>query len=587
MALWPPSLKAYVARCFQKCVTDVDKKQIEIFLKSKVAKAVGEEMLWTNNWDEEPMPVQHREQHRSYFPYSVPPPVIQGYKYNSQAGSSSAYKFNSQAGNSNFRRTVHNSERPMISNQVTRKPVAILPEKMTDYKKMNGRSATMKSLEASGILHRSQHLRQKEEILRRGEEHLRRGEQQLSVIKKQNRKRSTSREKSSLQRGRTSPTRERERWSKLSGTRSGSCKRIMLQERRSRSRGRRSRSRDRFQEREKGRELRKMMDRLQAEKDRRREPNEREGTWERKREAMGKEGCQTCTRSKHGEKPCPALWMDCFDCGKIGHLRKSAACHKNKKGGINSRQTLRSVESWDSTSELVKHVRDKGHVELVKQNTKATTFGGKGNVDGSIAPIHEVPHTATATTEDPEAAMESSRQRQKEHEDLRQKLRCIMSGAIPAILPELVNEVKTRDVLDDLDHQTQEFIKSKAKVTPFGGKGNILGSIATTLEPPPTIEDSEAATEAAQIKVDEPVTSVQVRLEDGSRIVVKLNHSHTVGDIRTFIIMARPEYNGVPFSLVTTIPLLEPSLLHKELTQDQQTLKEAQILGASILQRIK
>lgn len=447
-----------------------------------------------------------------------------------------------------------------------------------------------------------------------------------------------------------------------------------------------------------------MKERLPVEKkDRRRKRNERLETWKPKREATGnegdaKKGCQTCTRSKHGENPCPALGMDCFDCGQIGHLCKSAACKKYMKSWIDSRKSLQSVDSWDSTSELVDETRDEGHVELVELNTKVKPFGGKenSNVVGSIAPMVtlEVPLTATATTEDPEADMESTRQRQKEHEHLKQKIGCIGGAILPevktreahddlnhqaqkesvksvvkvtpfggkenvlgsvapiqevlgsiaprhealvsiaprhevphtattedplvamecsqqgqeerehlgciksgevnsgAMLPELVEKNKAREVQDDLDHQAQEeLVKSTAKVTPFGGKGNVLGSIATvaTLEPtlPPAIQDpEEAATEAAQIKADEPVTSVQVRLVDGSRMVVKLNHSHTVEDLRTFIITARPQYNGVPFSLVATIPWLEPSLLYKELTENQQTLREAEILGAAILQRL-
>ena len=94
----------------------------------------------------------------------------------------------------------------------------------------------------------------------------------------------------------------------------------------------------------------------------------------------------------------------------------------------------------------------------------------------------------------------------------------------------------------------------------------------------------------------------QVRLADGSRLVVKLNHSHTVADLRTYIINARfwsfsiiflmlsdqrqsdnvcrPQYSGTPFSLLTTFP-------NKELTEDGQTLSEAGLAGAAVLQRLK
>lgn len=35
---------------------------------------------------------------------------------------------------------------------------------------------------------------------------------------------------------------------------------------------------------------------------------------------------------------------------------------------------------------------------------------------------------------------------------------------------------------------------------------------------------------------DAPTTSLQIRLVDGTRIVATFNHSHTIGDIRRYII---------------------------------------------------
>ena len=53
---WPPSLKAYVTRCFSQCVTDVDKDMVEVILKGKITAAASSNTLWTKNWDEEPLP---------------------------------------------------------------------------------------------------------------------------------------------------------------------------------------------------------------------------------------------------------------------------------------------------------------------------------------------------------------------------------------------------------------------------------------------------------------------------------------------------------------------------------------------------
>merc|ERR1711879_437911 len=89
-----------------------------------------------------------------------------------------------------------------------------------------------------------------------------------------------------------------------------------------------------------------------------------------------------------------------------------------------------------------------------------------------------------------------------------------------------------------------------------------------------------AAQAAAKVDPSKPLASIQVRLADGSRLVVKLNHSHTVANLRTYIINARPQYSGIAFSLLTTFP-------NKELTEEGQTLSEAGLVGAAVLQRLK
>ena len=42
---WPESLKAYVAKCFAKCTTEIDKDQVEIILKGKITKAASDGIL--------------------------------------------------------------------------------------------------------------------------------------------------------------------------------------------------------------------------------------------------------------------------------------------------------------------------------------------------------------------------------------------------------------------------------------------------------------------------------------------------------------------------------------------------------------
>jgi len=53
---WPPSLKAYVSKCFDACVTIEHKDMVEIILKGKIAAAAATNSLWTKEWEKEELP---------------------------------------------------------------------------------------------------------------------------------------------------------------------------------------------------------------------------------------------------------------------------------------------------------------------------------------------------------------------------------------------------------------------------------------------------------------------------------------------------------------------------------------------------
>ncbi|KDQ58127.1 hypothetical protein JAAARDRAFT_34938 [Jaapia argillacea MUCL 33604] len=115
-----------------------------------------------------------------------------------------------------------------------------------------------------------------------------------------------------------------------------------------------------------------------------------------------------------------------------------------------------------------------------------------------------------------------------------------------------------------------------------GGVGMPGGFPAAGSSPAPTT--SVAAREAGSIQtrfeVDQtkPTTSVQIRLADGTRMVCRMNLTHTVRDIRNFINASRPDNLTRPYTIGTTFP-------NRVLEDDSQTVQAAGLVNSVIVQR--
>merc|ERR1712088_222915 len=161
----------------------------------------------------------------------------------------------------------------------------------------------------------------------------------------------------------------------------------------------------------------------------------------------------------------------------------------------------------------------------------------------------------------------------------------VMMGRIPR---ELVREARGGEVMVNMeDHKDQPYEAPKVKVKPFQGSGNVLGSIApavahsmptTQTGPTSAAMSPEEAQKKINVDTSKPMTTIQVRLpETGGRIIVKLNETNLVRDLRLYMRLVRPEV-GTSFTLHTTFP-------NKELTDELETLKDAGVLGAAVLMR--
>lgn len=165
---------------------------------------------------------------------------------------------------------------------------------------------------------------------------------------------------------------------------------------------------------------------------------------------------------------------------------------------------------------------------------------------------------------------------------------------------ELIKEARGGEVYINMaDHRHEDYVQKKQPRPTFQGAGHTLGSVTPSVvgqETRPTgatggamgttavAGDPKVLEKKAQdqlgLDASQPTTNIQVRLPDGSRLVLKLNHSHTVGSIRQYVRTARPSHNITPFALMTTFP-------YAELSNDSQSVAEAKLLNAAIVVKPK
>jgi len=134
----------------------------------------------------------------------------------------------------------------------------------------------------------------------------------------------------------------------------------------------------------------------------------------------------------------------------------------------------------------------------------------------------------------------------------------------------------------------------------FSGSGNRLGSVvpnfvgandstsipmpgsfpsaATSTASPASAVDRTEITTKFEVDQSQPTTSVQIRLADGTRMVCRMNLTHTVADIRNFINASRPENLARPYTIGTTFP-------NRTLEDNMATIQGAGLVNSVIVQR--
>ncbi|WZN66157.1 UBX domain-containing protein [Chloropicon roscoffensis] len=123
---------------------------------------------------------------------------------------------------------------------------------------------------------------------------------------------------------------------------------------------------------------------------------------------------------------------------------------------------------------------------------------------------------------------------------------------------------------------------AKPKYVAFAGQGLKLSGGASQQQSSAAASQDDNGPATFELDETKPVTSIQLRLMDGTRMVARFNPGvHTIRDIRAFINMSRPGFagqGGAPYQLVTAFPTTV-------LTEEGKTIEEAGLANAVILQK--
>ena len=159
----------------------------------------------------------------------------------------------------------------------------------------------------------------------------------------------------------------------------------------------------------------------------------------------------------------------------------------------------------------------------------------------------------------------------------REFLDAIGRGEVPTELRRSAQKGEVHVNMED--HREEDYVKPKETLKAFSGTGRVLGSPVPTVVQERSTSCLSHQPQNPTFEVDNtrPVTTIQIRFSDGTRLVSKFNHDNTVGDIRNLVQRARP--NTGSFNLMTTFP-------NKILDDNSKTITEAKLLNAVIVQRM-
>ncbi|TFK35804.1 hypothetical protein BDQ12DRAFT_611172 [Crucibulum laeve] len=279
---------------------------------------------------------------------------------------------------------------------------------------------------------------------------------------------------------------------------------------------------------------------------------------------------------------------------------------------IENPERRRPVPGGDMVRDLLRRAAEAGPAQaVIAPQSRSSAFSGGGHVLGS----DEVPSSFVPDPNAPEDEAETAIRQLtfwrdgfsvEDGELMRyddpnnsQILAEINSGRAP---PSILNVLPGQPVELRVAKRTEEDYIAPMGSRAFAGSGHRLGApvpeftsgstpfrstqmpgsfpssgliTQTSQEPPKERESLSTKFEVDQTK---PTTSIQIRLADGTRIVSRMNLTHTVADIRNFINASRPENLTRPYTIGTTFP-------NRTLDDDSATIEAAGLVNSVVVQR--
>ncbi|XP_058468642.1 UBX domain-containing protein 2A isoform X2 [Solea solea] len=156
-------------------------------------------------------------------------------------------------------------------------------------------------------------------------------------------------------------------------------------------------------------------------------------------------------------------------------------------------------------------------------------------------------------------------------------LDAIKRGELPAEWESRAEEEELEISVEDLTEGN--YVPKKRAFHPFTGRGYRLGSVAPrVVARSPSVHEDGGSPPIPMVTLDHalPVTSLQIWLADGRRLVQRFNLSHKINDVQDFV--ARCQRSCPPFVLTTSIP-------SRELNDKELSLEEADLAHVVIVQR--